>query len=85
MRIFSCVAALVLVIFAPWWLYVPAIVLCIVFFDFFVEGIVLAFLVDLLYGMRLFHGFLFGFPFTVAAIALVGASIFVREKLRLNA
>jgi len=85
MRLISVFIAAVLVIFAPWWLYMPAIFLLIVYFDFFVEGIVLAALIDIWYGKELFHGLLFGFPFTISAIILVSASVFVRAKLRLNA
>jgi len=85
MRIFAVFIIAILVIFAPYWLYLPAILVGIVYFDLFVEGIALAFLIDLFYGRSLYHGFLFGFTFTITAIILVCASVFVREKLRLYA
>jgi hypothetical protein len=85
MRIIAVVTIVLLVIFAPYWLYIPAIVIGIVYFDYFVEGVALAFLVDLLYGQSFYHGPLFGFPFTLTALLLVLISIIVREKLRLYA
>jgi len=85
MRTFAVVILALLVIFAPYWLYLPAIFAGIIYFDLFVEGIVLGFFVDLLYGRALYHGFLLGFPFTIASVVLVCVSVFVREKIRLYA
>lgn len=85
MRIFAVFVIALLIIFAPYWLYLPAILAGVIYFVYFAEGIILAFLVDLFYGQGFYHGFLFGFPFTIFAIILVCLSVFVREKLRLYA
>ena len=85
MRIFAVVLTAVLVVFAPYWLYLPCILLGVFYFEYFIEGIILAFLADLFYGQGFYHGFLFGFPFTLYALVLVCLSVLVREKLRLNA
>ena len=86
MRLFAVFVIALLIIFAPYyWLYLTAILGGVIYFVYFVEGIILAFLVDLLYGQGFYHGFLFGFPFTILAIILVCLSVFVREKLRLYA
>ena len=84
MRITAVCLLVLLIIFAPFWLYLPALFLSIVYFDYFVEGIVLALVIDVVYGPA-GHSILFGFPFAIISAVLVLISIIVRERLRIYA
>jgi hypothetical protein len=44
------IATLIAIIFLPYWIYIPLLFLAILFFPFFWEGILLGFLIDVLYG-----------------------------------
>jgi len=62
-------------------MYVPALFISIALFPYYYEGIVLAMLIDMLYG-RPFSGIVFGLPFSIgAAVCIIVVAIF-RDKLR---
>jgi hypothetical protein len=85
MRLAGTIFMVLLIFFAPAWLYLPAILLGILFFPFFVEAIIMAFLIDLLYGPARHGQAFFGFPLAVLASLLVLLAILFRERLRSHA
>ncbi len=84
MRILVLIISLSLILIGPYWLYLPAIIIGIIFFPLYLEAIPLALLVDVLYG-QVGSGLAWGFPFgMIAALAVFLASP-LREYLRFNA
>jgi len=49
-RILGLVVVLFSILVLPYWVYIPVLFLAIIFFPFFGEGILLAFLIDVAYG-----------------------------------
>ena len=49
-RIFGSVVVLVSILVLPFWIYIPVLFIAIIIFPFFFEGILFAFLIDILYG-----------------------------------
>lgn len=83
MRIVITLFCLLLVLFAPYWMYFPAIIICIIFFPLYVEAIALGLLIDVLYGRQL--SLAFAFPFGMIAALLVLLAAPLREYIRFNA
>jgi hypothetical protein len=84
MRVPAIIIIFIVIIIGPYWLYLPAIILGIIFFPLFLEAIPLALLADILYG-HAGTGLAWGFPFgMIAALAVFLASP-LREYLRFNA
>ena len=82
-RHLATIALVLAVLFLPYWLYVPAVVLAVAFFPLYWEAVLLGFLVDVLYGARADGLFsLLGFRTAFFALLLVGAFIPVRQRLR---
>ncbi len=84
MRHLATLFVFLLIILGPYWMYLPAIILCIVVFPFYVEAIPLAVLIDVLYGREL-SSLAFMFPFGMIASVCVLLSAPIREHLRFNA
>lgn len=82
MRLIFFLICFGLVIVAPFWVYVPVVLVGVVVFPFFVEAIILGALVDVLYGDG---RFLFGFTFTLLSAVVVYFAVPLREHLRFNA
>lgn len=69
------------VIFLPYWVYLPAMFLGMIIFPFYWEAILLAFLIEVLYGpgtVRIFS------PIVLSALVLTALLLPVREKMRFN-
>ena len=49
-RVFGSIVIFVSILFLPYWVYIPALFIGAILFPFFWEGILLAFLVDVLHG-----------------------------------
>ena len=79
--IIICIAVAVF----PYWVYIPALVLAILMFPFYWEGIIFAFLIDVLYGNLSHTGISFVFPFAIFASVLVLVLLPLREQIRFNA
>ncbi len=79
-RIWFDIFALLLVLVAPLWLYVPVILLGILLLPLYIEALVLAGLADVLYGQA---GFALGFPLSLVAALLVLFVEPLREYLRI--
>jgi hypothetical protein len=82
-RLTTFVIALILIVTTPYWMYLPAILLGVIFFPLYIEAIFLGLLIDVVYG-RPDVGLL-GFPFGIIAAALVFLAVPLREHLRFNA
>lgn len=70
------------VILLPYWIYLPAIVITLIFFRLFWEGIVLGFIIDTLYG---YGSGLAHYQFSLYALILFLLLIPIRDNLRFNA
>ncbi len=68
----------------PFWIYMPAIVIAVMFFPFYFEAIILGFLVDVLYGSHISSGLSFVFPFTLFLSVFIIIILPIRERLRLG-
>lgn len=77
-RHITTIAILFAVIFLPYWVYGPAILLAAFFFPFYWEAVLFGFLIDTLYGTR---GF---FPAALGAALGVAILMPVRARLRLT-
>ncbi len=80
----SILAVLLAIIFLPYWLYLPLLGAAMIFFPFFWEGIVLALLIDVLYGGGIGRvGELFS-PIAFAATLILAALLPLRERIRVH-
>jgi hypothetical protein len=73
---------IVLILAFPAWVYIPIVTLGIGIFDFYWEGIILAFFIDVLYGTRVHMGISLFFPFALGAAALVLLLLPIKQRLR---
>ncbi len=80
-RLLATFIILFAIVFLPYWIYLPVLFLSMILFPFYWEAILLAFLVEVLYGpgdMRIFS------PITLSAVALTIILLPLREKMRFN-
>ncbi|MBX4189300.1 hypothetical protein KW785_01735 [Candidatus Parcubacteria bacterium] len=84
MRSLATLFCFLLVLLTPYWMYFPAIILCIILFPLYGEGIILGLLIDVLYG-RPHLGLVLDFPFGMIAGVCVLLAAPIREHLRFNA
>jgi hypothetical protein len=80
-RVLINIALFLLILLAPYWLYMPALLIACVLEPFYWEGVVYAVLIDILYGRggSFFHAHLFG----IIVLVLVLAMVPLRERFRL--
>lgn len=83
MRIFFLIISLVLFFSAPYWAYIPFMLVGIILFPLYLEAVVFGLLIDTAYGGHV--NFLLGLPFGIAAAVLVLLAVPLRESLRFNA
>lgn len=81
-RIITTILILLSVFFLPYWIYVPALVLFSVLFPLYIEAIVLAFLIDVLYGGRALFPLSFQYPFAIGFSLVLIMLLPLRSKLR---
>lgn len=84
-RVLTTISISVLIMAAPYWLYLPAIAVGIVLFPYYLEGVVLALVVDALYGDFGAKVFILDFPLAIAAAVLVSIAPLIHERLRIHA
>lgn len=84
MRILYSILMTLLIVFTPYWFYLPVMFLGIVIFPMFVEAIVFGVIVDFAYGTPMQGSFL-GFTYGVTSALLVLLAVPLRRHLRLNA
>ena len=75
----------ILIVIAPYWLYLPALFFALLRFPLFWEGVLLAFLADVLYGANVYNNFFLKFPFALAASILVLLVPMVHRYFRIHA
>ena len=83
-RILAIIIVFISILLLPYWLYLPILVIAIIFLPFFWEGILLALLSDILYGsgIELGRSILFSASFLVLALLIILLPI--RKRLRLH-
>ena len=69
----------------PYWIYLPALGLAIFFLRFYWEGIILAFIVDVLYGHSPYMGLSFSFPLAIYVSIFVLILLPIHEQIRFDA
>jgi hypothetical protein len=84
-RTIISVSIFILLFIAPYWLYLPALGLSLIYFRFYWEGIMLAFLIDTLYGYDIFGKFYLRFPVALLACILLLLVPVIQRRLRFNA
>jgi hypothetical protein len=84
-RLLTTIALCVAILAFPYWVYIPALVLSTFIFKFYWEGIVLAFLIDILYGHSSHMGISLAFPFAIYASIFVLILLPLHERIRFNA
>ena len=84
-RLLTTTSVLLAILFLPYWIYLPLLLATIIFFPFFWEGILLAFLVDVLFGLGIesVSGLISSYAFM--ALLLVVVLMPLRERIRINA
>ncbi len=81
-RLLASVLVIFSIILFPYWIYVPALIIVMVIFPFYWESILLAFLIDVLYGEGI--NSLSSLIFSSALLAVLGLLMLIplRERLR---
>ncbi|MDB5194158.1 MAG: hypothetical protein JWN50_172 [Parcubacteria group bacterium] len=74
-----------LVLYAPYWIYLPALILGIILFPLFWESVLFSLFIDYFYGPHTHSGSIFAFPFAIVASLFTLALIPIKESLRLHA
>jgi hypothetical protein len=82
LRILATVVTLLSIIFLPYWVYLPFLLAFMILFPFFWEGIVLAFIIDILYGRGISSFSELISPMAFSAMLLLMAVMPLRERLR---
>ncbi len=83
-RIAASAIILGLIILAPYWIYLPALLLAVVIIPFFWEGIILGLFIDLMYGAPVSSSLLPFSPVAITAGLLVLFLPALKKHLRLN-
>jgi hypothetical protein len=81
-RILFDILLVFLVAYAPYWLYLSALVFGIIVFPIFWESIIFSLFVDFFYGSHSHSGSVFAFPFGIVSSALVIALTPLKERIR---
>ena len=81
-RVIGSIFVLLSILVLPYWIYIPVLLFSIIFFPFFWEGIIFAFLIDVLYGSGVESLLSFVSPFALSALILIIILLPIRERLR---
>lgn len=82
LRLIAIVIILISTIFLPYWVYLPFLLAAMIFFPFFWEGILLAFVIDILYGRGIESLPELISPMAFSAMLILMAVMPLRERLR---
>ena len=82
-RIFSYLILIPSIIFLPYWVYVPLLILAIVIWPFYWEALIFSLLIDFVYG-RGITWWPISFSITLLALLLLVAMLPLRSRLRIN-
>ncbi len=83
-RTLTTIGLIILISCAPFWVYLSALALATILIPFYFEAIILAFLIDVLYGAHIHTTISFVFPFAIIFCILVMFSLPIRERLRVG-
>ena len=83
-RIISSIVVLLSILLLPYWIYVPLLVVAIIMFPFFWEGILYGFLIEILYGGSTTALALLSSPFAILALVLILILPPIRARIRSN-
>lgn len=81
-RILWSVIMLISILVLPYWIYIPVLFIGLIFFPFFLEGMLATFLVDVIYGGGMDVFSLLVSPLTLSALVVLIAMLPIRESLR---
>ncbi len=80
-RLLAGLALLFSAIFLPWWLSLPLMLCCSLSFNLYLEGIVLAALLDLIYGAPVPRLYGFQHAFLAAGLLIFAFASFARSRM----
>jgi hypothetical protein len=83
-RTLASIALVVAILAFPYWVYIPMLVAFVAVFPFYFEAIIMAFMIDVLYGARAYSGISFFFPFALITSLLVIMILPVKQYFRLH-
>jgi hypothetical protein len=84
-RVLITLSLLLSILVLPYWLYVPAIALTSIYIPYYIEAVILAFLIDVLYGGSTHTTITFAFPFAIGFSLLLIILVPLRSRLRIHA
>ncbi len=83
MRFFADLLLLVAATLLPWWLVLPCAAVFFFIFEHYVEFLLLALFMDLIYGAPLAHFFGFQFILSLGSAVLFLALTFIKKRMRI--
>lgn len=84
-RLITNIIVLLCIVALPYWVYFPILIIALIVLPFYWEGILFAFLIDVLYGNNVHQELSFVFPLAIYTSVFVLILIPLRERIRLNA
>ena len=84
-RIIGTLVVLISILVLPYWLYISLLLVAMIYFPFYGEGILLAFFIDILYGYGIGNLSSLIPPSALLALILLMILISLRERLRFYA
>ena len=84
-RFLISVPVLLSIIFLPYWVYLPLLLVALVVVPLYWEGMILGFLMDVLYGSAIHPGISFNFTFALLSLMIILIMIPLRERIRIHA
>ncbi|MDO8590290.1 MAG: hypothetical protein Q7R69_03425 [bacterium] len=81
-HVLSLVVVLVSILVFPYWVYIPVLFIAIIITPFFWEGILLAFLIDVIHGSGMEVPFSLASPLALTALVALIVLLPIRENLR---
>lgn len=81
-RLTALTLTLFSIIFLPFWIYLPFLLASMIIFPFFWEGVLLAFIIDILYGRGIVGLPELISPMAFSAMLILMAVVPLRERLR---
>ena len=84
LRIITTVVLILFIAFFPYWIYLPLILVALIYFRFYWEGIFLSVLIDILYAPNFETGLLSS-PYALSALVILLILVPIKDRLRFNA
>ena len=82
LRFIGYVIVLASILVLPYWIYIPVLLIAMIFFPFFWEGILFAFLIEVIHGSGIEAITSFVSPAALSAVIVLIILLPVRESLR---